>query len=125
MSGNSKFSKHFAAVASRTGGLRQRLIPTALQQFSQSPGLQGMAETFLAADRKGNHGSEVAGGGENDKKADTDEIGMQELQEPVDMVDDVLCEMGDFLQAWDVDAELDQARKAAGSAVPQASQSPW
>ncbi|OAQ88948.1 hypothetical protein VFPFJ_07413 [Purpureocillium lilacinum] len=127
-----KFRKHFAAVASRTDGLRQKLIPTASQQVAQSPGMQGMAVQFLAADDAAaaeptcepTHTLE-------DSKAGTDRNqGEQESQEPMDVVEDLLCEMDDLLQVWDVDAELDQARRSAGPGVQRVdmaigSQSPW
>ncbi|KAK4088604.1 hypothetical protein Purlil1_7155 [Purpureocillium lilacinum] len=127
-----KFRKHFAAVASRTDGLRQKLIPTASQQVAQSPGMQGMAVQFLAADDAAaaeptcepTHTLE-------DSKAGTDRNqGEQESQEPMDVVEDLLCEMDDLLQVWDVDAELDQARRSTGPGVQRVdmaigSQSPW
>lgn len=121
---DAKFNKHFAAVASRTDGLRQKLIPTASQQVAQSPGLHGMAETFLAADVAVND-TGATDNGEQVEQADT---ANPESQEPMDVVEDMFREMGDFLQVWDVDAELNQARKATNMGAQQvgiASQSPW
>ncbi|UNI24674.1 hypothetical protein JDV02_010404 [Purpureocillium takamizusanense] len=127
-----KFRKHFAAVASRTDGLRQKLIPTASQQAAQSPGMQGMAAQFLAADDA--VATEQLGGAalelETDVVRERQERVARESQEPMDVVEDLLCEMDDLLQVWDVDAELDQACKIPRSGVQRmemniGSQSPW
>ncbi|POR32479.1 Uncharacterized protein TPAR_07319 [Tolypocladium paradoxum] len=125
---DARFNKHFSAVASRTDGFLQKLIPTASQQVAQSPGLHGMAETFLAADVAGND-TEAADAGEQVEEPEADhDTAEPESQEPVDVVEDMFREMGDFLQVWDVDAELNHARKATNHEVQQVhitSQSPW
>ncbi|XP_044723800.1 uncharacterized protein HRG_01696 [Hirsutella rhossiliensis] len=136
VSEQSRFSKHFAAVASRTDGQRHKLIPTASQQALQSPGMQGMARTFLAADEVG-PGAETAPaaddvGGSNDEAFDGDgdeaDGGSDESEEPMELVEDMLREIADFVKSWDVDAELDEARRATrpeAGRVNLASQSPW
>ncbi|PNY29262.1 Uncharacterized protein TCAP_00823 [Tolypocladium capitatum] len=119
---DSKFNKHFAAVASRTNDLRQKLIPTASQQVAQSPGLHGMAETFLAADAASN--DTEAAGEQAEEPGINHDTADPESQKPMDVVEDMFREMGDFLQVWDVEVELDRARTGAQQ-VRFASQSPW
>lgn len=147
VSERSRFSKHFAAVAGRTD-VRQRLIPTASQQARQSPGMQGMAMTFMAADEVGprdDMAADEVGPCDGMAAATTDDAAQwsgegprayrveadgrsDRSEEPMEPVDDLFREIADFVQAWDVDAELDEARRAAGpdmSRLNVASQSPW
>ncbi|ODA78113.1 hypothetical protein RJ55_06716 [Drechmeria coniospora] len=125
---DAKFGKHFAAVASRTDGLRRRLLPTASQQVRQSPGLRAMAERFLAADEAHDETDHAAGDEDEEMALDQEPAG-RELEEPRDEVVDIFDEVGDILQTWDVDAELAQARKATAAAPRTAAsfpaQSPW
>lgn len=135
VSGKSRFGKHFAAVAGRTDGLLQKLIPTASQQALQSPGMQGMARKFLAADEAGPGGGMAA---IEDVAESNDEASIEDREvadgasdrseEPMELVEDMLREIADFVKTWDVDAELDDARRAArpkASRANMASQSPW
>lgn len=118
-SDDSKFNGHFKAVAKRTNVLRQRLLPTASQQISDSPATGAMAEKFLQADEV----RPIP----NDECNDNNELG-HEPQDDIDVVEDVFREMSDFLEVWDVDEELEQARRDdAGSAsrLNSALQSPW
>ncbi|KAJ6439408.1 choline oxidase [Purpureocillium lavendulum] len=123
-----RFRKHFAAVASRTDGLRQKLIPTASQEIAHSPGLQGMAIKFLATEDARPIEETSESGAEHGPDAGHCQAHQaHESQEPMDVVDDLFREMDDFLQVWDVDAELDQARRTGPVMQPitVGSQSPW
>ncbi|MDA4133729.1 MAG: hypothetical protein OK454_11495, partial [Thaumarchaeota archaeon] len=117
-----KFSKHFATVARkknrfqmRRTPLKQRLLPNASQQVLQSPPVGAMAEAFLEADErvgahqdKGHERSPSSGMMEEEKMQD--ENGGQQL----DDVSAVLHNLSDFLDSWDVDADLAKARTETG-----------
>ncbi|KAF4984529.1 hypothetical protein FZEAL_305 [Fusarium zealandicum] len=112
---DSKFHEHFNAVARRTNLLHatavcQGLLPSESQRTVGSPAPDAMAETFLTADqlRQRNH---LANQTRSDRET-------EESQDPLDMVEDVFREMGDFLEQWDVDnAHTPQAAQGV--------QSPW
>jgi len=87
--------------------------------------MQGMAVQFLAADdaAAAEPTCEPTHTLEDSKAGTGRNQGEQECQEPMDVVEDLL-------QVWDVDAELDQARRSAGPGVQRVdmaigSQSPW
>ncbi|KPM45675.1 hypothetical protein AK830_g1002 [Neonectria ditissima] len=122
-SGDAKFHEHFTAVANRTKSIRQRILPTASQCTLGSPEPQAMAETFLCADQFRKPDNEDQG--EINASSQHEPTHDQESQEPLDIVEDVIREMGGYLDAWDVDLELDQARKSASMQTPQLTQSPW
>lgn len=50
---------------------------------------------------------------------------LREPSEERDLLDEVFNEMNDFLGAFDVDAELDEARKAGSAGRTTGIQSPW
>ncbi|UKZ81839.1 hypothetical protein TrVFT333_009615 [Trichoderma virens FT-333] len=89
-----KFGDHFAAVADRSKGTQLQSVPTASGHGSCSLGRQAPVTA------RGEGGAKVASSGWDDDN------------EPTDIVQDIFNEMDDFLQVWDVDAELDEARKA-------------
>ncbi|KAK7414654.1 hypothetical protein QQX98_006511 [Neonectria punicea] len=122
-SGDAKFHEHFTAVANRTKGLRQRILPTASQHTLGSPEAQAMAETFLSADQLRKSDKEEQDG--DNARSHREPENVHESQEPLDIVEDVIREMGGYLNAWDVDMELDQARKTGSFQAPQLTQSPW
>ncbi|CAI4217374.1 unnamed protein product [Parascedosporium putredinis] len=103
------FKNHFVSVKRRTKPLRQCLLPPASQRLQWSPKTDAMAQAFVAAetvpqpDFKG--GSEL---GEDKENLE---------QEPLDDVDAVLENLGDFLNAWDVDTDLEKSRASLGSAT--------
>lgn len=105
---DTKFAKHFEAVANRNTHQRDNLIPTESQQ-QQSPNPFAMAETFMAADATDQESES--------KGAETmecpDSVLSRASEEPMDIVEDMVREMGDFWDPWNVDAELDRARKVA------------
>ncbi|OAA37622.1 hypothetical protein NOR_06999 [Metarhizium rileyi] len=106
---DTKFAKHFAAVANRKDGHSQPIIPTEWQQL-RSPGPFAMAETFMAADTNAR-----GVGPKNGDNAALSEpfISRRASEEPMDVVEDMVREMGDFWDTWNIDAELDQARNGA------------
>ncbi|KAL7943752.1 hypothetical protein V8C42DRAFT_328358 [Trichoderma barbatum] len=108
-----KFSHHFAAVADRSKGTQLQSVPTASGHASYSPGWQAPVTAVQIASsteitsslrvnpQKGEKGSAKSASG-----------GWDDDSNPTDIVEDIFNEMDDFLQVWDVDAELDEARKA-------------
>ncbi|KAF7551995.1 hypothetical protein G7Z17_g4637 [Cylindrodendrum hubeiense] len=120
---DAKFHDHFTAVARQTKGLRQRLLPTASQRTLGSPEAQAMAEAFLAVDqlRKPSLGGQSMDNAGSQRESER----TQESQEPLDIVEDVIREMGGYLDTWNVDTELDIARKSSSMQAPQLTQSPW
>ncbi|KAH7133124.1 hypothetical protein B0J13DRAFT_561590 [Dactylonectria estremocensis] len=121
ISEDAKFHEHFTAVARRTKGL-QRLLPTASQRILESPNTQAMANTFLAIDQLRKPDLEEQ---TDNASSQRESERIEESQEPLDMVEDVIREMGGYLDIWNVDAELDQARKTSSMQMPQLTQSPW
>lgn len=118
----SRFGKHFAAVVGRADSPRERLIPTASQQALQSPGMQAMARTFLAADevwpggpRASTVTSTVVGSIDEGPQGDNDSVDgkSDKSEEPMELAEDMLREIANFVNSWNVDAELDDTRRAA------------
>ena len=114
-----KFSKHFATVARknrfqmRRAPLKQRLLPNASQQVLQSPPVGAMAEAFLEADERvgaqdnGNERSPSSG-------LEEEKIQDENAEQHLDDVSAVLHNLSDFLDSWDVDADLAKARTETG-----------
>ncbi|KAK3387470.1 hypothetical protein B0H63DRAFT_470094 [Podospora didyma] len=124
-----KFAKHFAAMANRrvrTPVVRRKcLLPSASQQTCGSPAVDAMATAFIEADEAAKSKAEptstpseasslldlymdgnIEGQGESQQEAINNDQG----PEPLDDVSAVLLNINDFLDTWDVDAELDKAR---------------
>ncbi|KAK3320725.1 hypothetical protein B0T19DRAFT_246355 [Cercophora scortea] len=133
--GNQKFSKHFAAMANRRAractprkSTTKRLLPSASQQTCESPAIDAMAKAFLQADEQlamyqGRNSSDQpsssqikTGMGQAADAEDTqdddeeEEDGYETQPESVDDVTEVLDNLSEFLDSWDVDAELAKAR---------------
>lgn len=137
VSEDAKFHHHFTAVARRSGrGIRdnsnnrhqrRRLLSTASQLSLASPAPLAMAETFLAADDVLRQPSPSSSPSRKAAADDIrpDQVTLPESQEPIDIVEDVMREMGDFLGTWDVDTELDLARKDNVQMPQLNQQSPW
>ncbi|OAQ97912.1 hypothetical protein LLEC1_04494 [Akanthomyces lecanii] len=126
---NEKFAKHFSSVVKRTDGLRQRFHVAA--DTDRGVGSQILSSRTPSAVAKSK--STVSGAMEcsvsaaaANSDAENQSSGPREATlsvEPMDMVEDMVREMGDFWQAWDVDAELSAAKKAQAAADVSASQS--
>ncbi|KAM0428598.1 hypothetical protein ACHAPT_006959 [Fusarium lateritium] len=115
ISQDAKFRKHFNAVARRSNmahgnAYYQRLLPSESQRTAGSPAPDAMAEAFLAADQLRQH-THLADQTKSDRETD-------ESQDPLDMVEDVFREMGEFLEKWDVD-------NTKTPQPAQGPQSPW
>ncbi|KAL7794223.1 hypothetical protein V8C37DRAFT_376931 [Trichoderma ceciliae] len=95
--GDLRFSDHFAAVADRSKGTKLQSEPIESEHRSCSPDRQVSVEKFTAPQAE-------------KKSLVTQKDGSDD--EPIDIVQDIFDEMDDFLQVWDVDAELNEARKA-------------
>ncbi|KAM0480293.1 hypothetical protein ACHAPX_004124 [Trichoderma viride] len=96
-----KFGLHFAAVADRSKGINPQGTPAVLESKTPSPDRQGPAEKVDAPQvKKNSFATKTA-----TKTWDHDD------EDPTDIVQDIFNDMDDFLQVWDVDAELDEARK--------------
>lgn len=98
MEGDVKFGLHFAAVADRSKGINPQSTPTVPTSRTPSPNRQGPAEKVDAPQVK-KHSFATKTWGHDD-------------EDPTDIVQDIFNDMDDFLQVWDVDVELNEARKA-------------
>ncbi|KAK3371603.1 hypothetical protein B0T24DRAFT_531787 [Lasiosphaeria ovina] len=128
-----KFAKHFAAMAGRrlrTTIPRTSLLPSASQQFCASPAVDAMANAFIQADKQATDGTAAVQRDGSllplDLHGNTrmEEDGAQggdrlvQHEEESDATDDVnavLENIGDFLESWDIDAELAKAARADNS----------
>ncbi|KAK0757062.1 hypothetical protein N5P37_010588 [Trichoderma harzianum] len=107
-----KFSHHFAAVADRSKGTQPQSVPTTSAHGSCSPDQQAPATAVQIVSPTKVNGSKL--------NLQSGEKGVTKVtssrwdddNDPTDIVQDIFNEMDDFLQVWDVDAELDEARKA-------------
>ncbi|KAL6693293.1 hypothetical protein J3F84DRAFT_380465 [Trichoderma pleuroticola] len=109
-----KFSHHFAAVADRSKGTQPQSIPTASGHGSCSPDRQAPVTAVQIASPTAVKGSPKLNlpRGEKGVAKVTSSSRWDDDNDPTDIVQDIFNEMDDFLQVWDVDAELDEARKA-------------
>ncbi|PKS05560.1 hypothetical protein jhhlp_008077 [Lomentospora prolificans] len=102
------FTNHFVSVKRRADPVRQRLLPSASQQVQGSPQTDAMAQAFVVADHII---PQIEIKGDLELKEDKENV----QQEPADDVDAVLDNLGDFLDAWDVDTDLEKSRTSLGS----------
>lgn len=110
-----KFNKHFSAVVKRTDGLRHKL-----RSYSKSQRAEVRED-----DEQGDNQEDVpmtstpqVPDSAVDDFTDTQE--REASEEPMDIVEDLLTEMGDFLQVFDIDTELVQARKESAAKLTAA-----
>lgn len=102
MEGDLKFGLHFAAVADRSKGTNPQSTPAVPESRTPSPDRDGPAEKVDASQVKKNSFA---------TKTAT-KTWSHDDEDPTDIVQDIFNDMDDFLQVWDVDAELNEARKA-------------
>ncbi|KAL7907013.1 hypothetical protein GGI35DRAFT_102057 [Trichoderma velutinum] len=108
-----KFGDHFAAVADRSKGTQPQSVPTASGHGSCSPDLQAPVTAVHIASPTGIKSPPKLNSQRGEKGgAKVTSSGWNDDNDPTDIVQDIFNEMDDFLQVWDVDAELDEARKA-------------
>ncbi|KAJ4144345.1 hypothetical protein LMH87_003232 [Akanthomyces muscarius] len=129
---NEKFAKHFSSVVKRTDGLRHRFHVTAnTDRGVGSLALNSSSQTSSIVARSKNTVGDAMEGTPSTAAAASHDVENQGSRpreatlsvEPMDMVEDMVREMGDFWQAWDVDAELSAAKKAQVEAGVSSSQS--
>jgi hypothetical protein len=97
----------------RRPGNYKPLLPSASQQTCGSPQVDAMAEAFIEADRTRRDSADSSEKEEEGEQGfDTRETSpeAEETQE-IDDVTAVLDNLGDYLNSFDVDAELDKARR--------------
>ena len=128
---DNKFEKHFQNVRMRTRSStrKDRLLPTASQQTQRSPQVDAMAEAFVVADHvlgsaesgrdepvqdeEGGDDEPAERDGAEDKETEPaeaeEELGgrVEDALEdaPLDDVDDVMANLDEFLNPWDVERE--------------------
>ncbi|KAL2107723.1 hypothetical protein VUR80DRAFT_4839 [Thermomyces stellatus] len=106
------FKKHFTTVKRRTDPVRQRLLPSASQQSQRSPEPEAMARTFVTAESPlgSSPTTNIEGVEQKRDEAGVEGEGEKMEEAPVDEVDDVLANLGDFLTTWDVETDLERAK---------------
>ncbi|KAL7956935.1 hypothetical protein V8C34DRAFT_287123 [Trichoderma compactum] len=108
-----KFSHHFAAVADRSKGTQRQNVPTASGHGSCSPDRHApVTAVQISSPTRINGPSKLNLHRGEKEAAKVTSSGWDDDNDPTDIVQDIFNEMDDFLQVWDVDAELDEARKA-------------
>ncbi|KAH8906547.1 hypothetical protein BR93DRAFT_927382 [Coniochaeta sp. PMI_546] len=118
-----RFSKFFQTQARkgpqvRRGAKYKPLLPSASQQTCGSPEPDAMAEAFIEADRTrreendgGAYSREPPEEEEREEEHASYAEPMSAQEEEIDDVTAVLDNLGDFLNSFDVDAELEKARR--------------
>lgn len=123
-----RFHNHFDIMKRRASGEKFRrrsrpLLPSASQQMPESPAVGAMAEAFRGADAYIPQalGTPVEGDRRDVDKGNSniEQSPWQKDSQGVDDVADVLNNLDDFLNAWDVEAELQKARQEEPTPVNQ------
>jgi hypothetical protein len=102
------FRKHFSAIKKKAKGHRHRILPSASQQVWRSPSPTAMANAVIMADKlaKSSRDAEAPAG-----KPDASPVAVSpEVDESFDDVDEVLRNLGDFLDMVDVEADVEKAK---------------
>ncbi|KAM3510795.1 hypothetical protein MY11210_005576 [Beauveria gryllotalpidicola] len=128
---NEKFAKHFSSVVKRTDGLRHRfhvaadtdrvVVDSSLHTITSSQSANLAARSTAADVAMKDVMAAADNGDEAENRGRPREASLS--VEPMDMVEDMVREMGDFWQAWDVDAELSAAKKLQAEAATSGAQS--
>ncbi|KAM3455079.1 hypothetical protein MY3296_002649 [Beauveria thailandica] len=121
---NEKFAKHFSSVVKRTDGLRHRFhVAADIDRVVVDSSLHTVTNSQSAnlaikntADVAMEDVTAAVDNGDEAENRDRPREGSLSV-EPMDMVEDMVREMGDFWQAWDVDAELSAAKKLQNEAA--------
>ena len=116
------FQHHFSVMAQR---LREENRPidcqpaNSLQQPADTAGMQCSLQEADALDLKHRGAMDEAADVRHTVTATARDTNMDRgsSEDPMDIVEDVFNEMADFLQTWDVDAELEMAKKTPGVGV--------
>ncbi|KAI1471963.1 uncharacterized protein F4812DRAFT_416199 [Daldinia caldariorum] len=125
---DNQFQGHFDAMKLRASSrnvrlrLQPRLLPSPSQQKPASPHIGAMAEAFRGADAYAACGREGLvetqdKDGEDivEDVADIKQSPWRKESQGIDHVADVMENLDDFLNAWDVNVELQKARQESGS----------
>ncbi|CEJ81796.1 hypothetical protein VHEMI01907 [[Torrubiella] hemipterigena] len=110
-----RFANHFSAVVKRTDGLRHKFKSTAQRNSTKIDDKPQEVDQSTVA-------CEVSDTTEAPTVAPAPSMANLQIprerdaisMEPLDVMDDIFGQMGDMFKAFDVDAELDQARKLTG-----------
>ncbi|XDG02844.1 hypothetical protein ABKA04_002459 [Annulohypoxylon sp. FPYF3050] len=122
------FHNHFDIMKRRASGEKFRrrsrpLLPSASQQMPESPAVGAMAEAFRGADAyiPQAHGTPVGDGRRDVDQGNSniEQSPWQKDSQGVDDVAEVLNNLDDFLNAWDVETELQKARQEEPTTVNQ------
>ncbi|KAI1323478.1 hypothetical protein F5Y16DRAFT_383664 [Xylariaceae sp. FL0255] len=114
-----RYRNHFEAMNSRIENLasedaeaQKQLLPSFSQQKVASPSVEAMAEAFREADAlQSSLSNEVSGiDGVHDEDLNVVQSPWQHQSQEVDHVADVMANLDDFLNVWDVDQEMDRHR---------------
>ncbi|KAJ9138573.1 hypothetical protein NKR19_g7775 [Coniochaeta hoffmannii] len=118
-----RFSKFFQMQARKGPQVGRRknykpLLPSASQQICASPGVDAMAEAFIEADWTGgeqdisdDNGDHSEEEGEQALDNERQALEEEETGQEIDDVTAVLDNLGDYLNSFDVDADLEKARR--------------
>lgn len=109
---DNRFAAHFQAMTknNRIPRLGRRLLPSASQQVPGSPAVEAMAEAFIEAEQTKSASIDGISSSASPLGQDQEAVPPLLNEESVDDVSAVIDNLGDFLNAWDVDAELADAR---------------
>ncbi|KAI1139804.1 hypothetical protein F5Y05DRAFT_380128 [Hypoxylon sp. FL0543] len=119
------FQNHFNIMKRRASGenirprLQSRLLPSFSQQRPMSPAISAMAEIFQEADAHIARAHEdpvgdINDGGSDQGVADREQSPWRKESQGVDDVAEVMNNLDEFLDAWNVDAELQKANQEPG-----------
>ncbi|KAH6679975.1 hypothetical protein F5X68DRAFT_263668 [Plectosphaerella plurivora] len=107
------FRKHFSAIKMKAKGHRHRILPSASQQVWRSPSPTAVANAFIMADELAKNSRDDEAPTEAPVKAPVEASPVAvtpEEGESFDDVDEVLRNLGDFLNMVDVDADVEKAK---------------
>ncbi|KAI8625849.1 hypothetical protein F5Y19DRAFT_448960 [Xylariaceae sp. FL1651] len=120
-----KYQNHFNAMNRRISGnkvqrlqYQKRLLPSSSQQRPESPSIEAMAKAFREADAQQSEHPDSQVNGDGDDEGETGHEGIddkpqspwQHESQGIDDVADVIGNLDQFLDVWDVDAELNRTR---------------
>ncbi|KEY70353.1 hypothetical protein S7711_06827 [Stachybotrys chartarum IBT 7711] len=101
-----KFAKHFSAVARKKDGIKRYLNPAALYDGKRLHVGSNLLYENTAADSKGYLFGTVTGHDEDGEQQDT-----SESENPAEVMDELFRDIGEMLDVWNVEAELDEIKK--------------
>ncbi|KAF3070812.1 hypothetical protein GL218_00628 [Daldinia childiae] len=117
---DNQFQGHFEAMKLRANNrnvrlrLQPRLLPSPSQQKPTSPHIGAMAEAFREADAYSAYARESLVKNREEDIADVEQSPWRKESQGIDHVADVMENLDEFINAWDVNAELQKARQESG-----------